>query len=117
MTRALEGRRVDPESINSGSEDGMAGYVISQILAVKDPASLSDYRSKVGETIQQYGGKFIVRGGAVQALEGRWEPRMVVIEFESPVRAREWYDSAEYRPLRDLRQHSADTQLIIIEGI
>ena len=95
----------------------MAGYVVSQVLGVKDPATLSEYRSKVEATIQRYGGKFIVRGGEVQALEGGWQPRMVVIEFESTAQAREWYDSAEYRPLRELRQRSADTQLIVIEGM
>ena len=95
----------------------MAGYVVSQVLGVKDPAGLGEYRSKVEPTLQRYGGKFIVRGGEVQALEGGWQPRMVIIEFESTARAREWYDSAEYRPLRELRQRSADTQLIVMEGI
>ena len=95
----------------------MAGYVVAQVLGVKDQAGFDEYRSKVAATIEQYGGKFLVRGGEVQVLEGDWRGRPVVIEFESAARAREWYDSAEYRPLLELRKASAETQLIIVEGV
>ena len=95
----------------------MAGYVIAQILGVNDQAGFDEYRSKVAATIEQYGGKFLVRGGEVQILEGDWRGRPVVIEFDSAARAREWYDSAEYRPLAELRQRCADTVAIIVEGV
>jgi uncharacterized protein (DUF1330 family) len=95
----------------------VAGYVVAQILGVKDQAGFDEYRLKVAATIEQYGGKFLVRGGEVQTLEGDWRAPFVVIEFESAVRARQWYDSAEYRPLLELRQRCADTQLIIVEGV
>jgi uncharacterized protein (DUF1330 family) len=94
----------------------MAGYVIAQLLGVKDPAGMDEYRSKIAATLEQYGGKFLVRGGEVQALESDWRPRLVIIEFDSVERARAWYDSTNYRPLRELRQRSAETQLIIVDG-
>ena len=95
----------------------MAGYVIVQILGVKDQAGFDEYRSKAAATVEQYGGKFLVRGGEVQTLEGDWQGRPVIIEFASTARAREWYDSAEYRPLAQLRQRCADTVAIIVEGV
>lgn len=95
----------------------MAGYVIAQVLGVKDQAAFDEYRSKVAATVEQYGGKFLVRGGEVQTLEGDWQGRPVVIEFENATRAREWYGSAEYRPLAQLRQRCADTVAIIVEGV
>jgi uncharacterized protein (DUF1330 family) len=53
----------------------------------------------------------------VDALEGGWQPTMVIIEFESAAKARAWYDSEAYRPFKELRQRSADLQLIIVEGV
>ena len=95
----------------------MAGYVIAQLLHVSDAAGFEEYRSKVAATVERYGGKFLVRGGEVQVLEGDWPGRTVVLEFDSAARAREWYDSAEYRPLLELRKRCAETRLIIIEGV
>ncbi len=95
----------------------MAGYVVAQITAVKDPAGFEEYRSKVEDTIRKYGGRFLVRGGEIRGSEGGWDPRLVIIEFESATRALEWYGSAEYRPLLELRQRSTETQAVIIEGV
>ena len=95
----------------------MAAYVIARVLEMKDPARFEEYRSGVGPVVERYGGKFLVKGGEAHALEGDWRPRMAVIEFESVARARAWYDSEEYRPLRELRQRSADVELSIVEGV
>ena len=71
---------------------------------VTDPAGFEEYRKQVPGTVEQYGGKFLVRGGQVQALEGDWKPkRIVVTEFPSIEQARRWYDSEEYRALKALR--------------
>ena len=96
----------------------MAGYVIADDGPVTDQAGIDEYRAKVGATIAQYGGRFLVRGGETQSLEGGWQPeRMAVIQFESAARAHEWYDSAEYVPLRELRQRSSGCKLIIVDGV
>ena len=94
----------------------MAAYVIGEI-EVTDPATYADYGKQVLATIQKYGGRFVVRGGAVDPLEGGWTPkRIVVLEFPTMAKAREWYDSKEYGPLITLRQKASRGKLIAVEG-
>jgi uncharacterized protein (DUF1330 family) len=95
----------------------MAGYVIANV-DVKDQAGFEEYRKLVPATIQKYGGKYVVRGGAVETLEGDWQPkRVVVLEFASVEQARRWYTSEEYRPAKALRQKAAVSDVIIVEGV
>ena len=95
----------------------MAVYVVVNVR-VTDPARYEEYRGKVPATIARYGGRYLARGGAVEALEGDWQPeRLVVLEFESMERFREWYDSPDYAPLKQLRQEVAATQFVVVEGL
>jgi len=95
----------------------MAAYAVVNVR-VTDPVRHEEYRSKVPATIASYGGRYLVRGGALEVLEGEWDPeRLVVLEFESIGRLREWYDSPEYAPLKQLRQEAAATQLVVVEGL
>ena len=72
----------------------------------------------VPASLEAYGGKFLVRGGAVEKLEGDWKPsRLVVLAFDSVEQAKRWWNSDEYREARDLRQASADTRMIVVEGV
>ncbi len=85
---------------------------------VTDPARYEEYRAEAPATIERYGGRYLARGGAVEVLEGDWDPqRLVVLEFESMERFREWYDSPEYAPLRRLRGEAAATQFAVVEGL
>jgi uncharacterized protein (DUF1330 family) len=94
----------------------MAAYVIGEI-DVTDPATYDDYRKQVGATVQKFGGKFIVRGGSAETLEGAWAPkRIVVLEFPTMAEAQKWYRSPEYAPLIKLRQKAARGRLIVVEG-
>jgi uncharacterized protein (DUF1330 family) len=94
----------------------MAAYVIGEI-EVTDPAVYDDYRKQVPATISKYGGRFIVRGGKAEALEGGWSPkRIVTLEFPSMEQAQKWYRSAEYAPLIKLRQRASRGKLILVEG-
>jgi uncharacterized protein (DUF1330 family) len=94
----------------------MAGYAIAEV-DITDPALFEQYRSQVVPTIEKYGGRVLVRGGPSETREGDWRPRrLVVVEFESVARAREWYESPEYAPLIELRKRAAKTQLVIVEG-
>lgn len=94
----------------------MAAYVIADV-EVHDPAGYEEYRSQTAATVAQYDGRFLVRGGAVSPIEGEWSPeRVIVIEFASVERAREWVDSPEYSAIKVIRHRTARTNLIIVEG-
>jgi uncharacterized protein (DUF1330 family) len=95
----------------------MSAYVIVQIEIV-DASLYERYKGLAPASIAVYGGRYIARGGRSEVLEGEWEPRRVVIlEFESVERARQWLESPEYREARALRHRSARTQMIIVEGL
>ena len=94
----------------------MAAYVIGEI-EVTDQATYDDYRTQVPATVTKYGGRFIMRGGKVETLEGGWAPkRIVALEFPSMEQAQKWYRSAEYAPLIKLRQKASRGKLILVEG-
>ncbi|HUF20891.1 MAG TPA: DUF1330 domain-containing protein [Burkholderiales bacterium] len=95
----------------------MSAYLIAEV-EVRDPQGYDEYRKLVGPTLQKYGGKFLVRGGRVESLEGGWNPaRIVVLEFESTEQARRWYASPEYTVARDIRQKASDGRFILVEGV
>lgn len=94
----------------------MAAYVIGEI-EVTDPALYEEYRKQVLAVVTKYGGRFVVRGGKVDAKEGGWNPkRIVVLEFPSMAQAQKWYHSPDYEPLIKLRQRASKGKLIIVEG-
>jgi uncharacterized protein (DUF1330 family) len=95
----------------------MPGYVIAEV-EITDPAGFEEYRKQVAPTIEKYGGRYVVRGGASQLLEGDRPPaRLVVIEFASVEQARRWYDCEEYRGPKALRMKSARSRLVLVEGV
>ena len=94
----------------------MSAYVIGEI-EVTDAAVYEDHRKQVAATVQKYGGRFVVRGGKVEALEGGWSPkRLVMLEFPSMEQAQKWYRSSEYAPLIALRQRASRGRLVLVEG-
>jgi len=95
----------------------MAGYVIVEI-EVTDPLGYEEYKKLAGATVTKYGGKYIVRGGAVETLEGDWQPkRIVILQFENVPRAKEWLNCPEYREPRKMRHRTAKTKMIVVEGL
>ena len=95
----------------------MSAYVIVEVN-ITDPDQYAEYRKVVPATIEKYGGRFVVRGGAVETKEGDWSPaRIVVLEFPSMERARSWYHSPEYAPALAMRLKSANAKLILVEGV
>lgn len=95
----------------------MAAYIVVEVR-VQDPVRYADYRAMVPTSLEKYGGEFIVRGGAVETLEGDWQPeRFVVIRFETVERAKAWYDSEEYRAAKELRHATSQGKMILVEGV
>lgn len=94
----------------------MPAYVIVDVT-VNDPAAFEEYRLATPATVAAYDGRFLARGGAVEALEGQWLPkRLVMIEFPSIERAKQWLISPEYSAIKDIRHRAADAKMIIVEG-
>ena len=95
----------------------MAGYVIVND-DITDEALFEEFRSQVRATVEAHGGKYHVRGGATEVVDGDWTPgRLVVIEFESVERAKAWLSSPEYSELRKIRLQAARASVIIAEGV
>jgi uncharacterized protein (DUF1330 family) len=84
---------------------------------LRDPEGIRPYSAGVAATFEPFGGRYIVRGGRIAALEGPAPgARTVIIEFPSMDRARAWYDSDAYRALMPVRQRSGISRTYIIEG-
>jgi len=95
----------------------VSAYVIVEIEVV-DPVGYEEYKKLAGATVDKYGGKYIVRGGKMAVLEGDWKPnRIVVLQFESMERAKEWLNCEEYREPRKMRHRTAKTNMIVVEGV
>ena len=95
----------------------MTAFVIVEI-EVRDPEAYENYKSLVPASVEAYGGRFIARGGTTESLEGEWAPeRIVVLEFPSLERARQWWASPEYSDAKAIRMRSARTRMIVTEGI
>jgi uncharacterized protein (DUF1330 family) len=95
----------------------LAAYLIIEI-AVNDPAVYARYREAVSFNLAAAGGTYLVRGGEVEVLEGDWRPnRMVVVRFDSADQARRWWNGTGYAELKAMRQRSAKTNMILVEGV
>ena len=96
----------------------MAAYVIGDIGEIRDQETYAKYRAQVLATIEKYGGRFLVRGGAHETLEGKWRPgRVVVLEFPDMAAAKAWHSSKAYAPLLKLRQSASEGSLVAVEGV
>lgn len=95
----------------------MVAYVIVDI-DVTDAQDFEEYKRLAQLAVAAYGGRYLARGGKTEALEGGWNPRrLVILEFESLVRARQWYESPEYLAARESRRTSATFRMLVTEGI
>ncbi len=94
----------------------MAAYVIADI-DVQDAAAYQEYAALVPGTLEPFGGRFLVRGGDHEVLEGTWQPRrLVVLEFPDAVHARQWYASDAYVAAVAIRHRASAGSVILVEG-
>ena len=95
----------------------MSAYVVVEIV-VNNPEAYEEYKNLAPQPIAAYGGKYIARGGRAENLERDWQPnRIVILEFESVAKAKQWLDSDEYRTARALRHKYATSNMIVVEGV
>jgi len=95
----------------------MAAYVIVEV-EVHDPVQYEDYKKLTPASLLPFQGKFVVRGGAAEALEGSPDPqRIVVLEFPTRALAKKWWSSPEYGPAKALRQRISTTRMLLVDGV
>jgi uncharacterized protein (DUF1330 family) len=95
----------------------MPAYVVVEI-AVHDAQTYEQYKQLAPPAIAAYGGRYLARGGATEALEGEWNPpRFVILEFPTVERARAWWSSPEYAAAKAMRQASTETRMLLVEGL
>lgn len=95
----------------------VSAYIIADVL-VEDSAEYEQYKWQVPASVARYGGRFVVRGGRAENLEGDWQPnRIVVLKFPSLEQARKWWASEEYAPAKAIRLRAASSRLIVVEGM
>ena len=91
---------------------------IAVLVDIKDPETYARYIKLAPPSIKLYDGRYLVRGGRKENLEGTWHPpRFVILEFPSMDRAREWWSSPEYAEAKALRHQCADTEMLLLEGL
>jgi uncharacterized protein (DUF1330 family) len=95
----------------------MTAYVIVDIN-VHDPVRYEEYKKLAAPTVELCGGKYIARGGRTETLEGDWSPsRLVILQFDTLEQAKEWLNSPEYSGPRKIRNETATSSMVVIEGI
>lgn len=95
----------------------MPAYVVVEIT-MNDAETYERYKQLAPPSIAAYGGRYLVRGGKTEILEGKWNPpRFVILEFPTAQQARAWWESQEYAPAKALRQKCAGTEMILVEGV
>lgn len=95
----------------------MAAYIIVEVK-IQDKETYEEYKKLTPASMAPFGGKFIVRGGSTETLEGDWQPeRVVILEFPSVEKAKAWWSSDLYAPAKAIRQRTAKTKMIVLEGV
>jgi len=95
----------------------MPAYVVLDIQVI-DPDAFAKYKELGPPSVVEFGGRYLARGGRVETLEGSWLPsRLVILEFPTAELGRAWWASAEYGPAKAIRQASARTEMLLIEGV
>jgi len=97
--------------------EGAKAYVLVDV-DVTDPQAYQTYKEAAQRAVAAHGGRYIVRGGAAEVLEGDRRPgRLVVLEFADAAAARAWFHSPEYQAAAKLRRAASTASFILVEGV
>jgi len=95
----------------------MPSYVIVEVK-VHDPGKYEEYKKLAFPEVKKYGGKYLTRGGKAEKLEGTTDPnRVVILEFESFDKAKEWWNSEGYTKARKIRYEASESRMLVVEGL
>lgn len=111
-----------PQTIRGQQVKTAPAYVIAEVAKdptkTQDPAAAQKYRAETPKTLIPYGGRYLVVGGKVQAVEGEGpKGQLVIIAFDSLEKARGWYDSPAYEAIKAIRRNSTNSRILIAEGV
>jgi uncharacterized protein (DUF1330 family) len=96
----------------------MSAYYLVDVREIKDAAKMEDYRARVAPVVEKFGGRYIVIGGPFEVVEGSYQPVFpVMIQFPSLDDARRWYNSEEYRELKQLRLGATVSNAVFMTGV
>lgn len=95
----------------------MPAFVVLDV-DILDPQAYEQYKALAPASVTAFGGSYVVRGGHTEILEGTWAPkRIVILKFDSVERAKQWLDSPQYRPAKEIRHRAARSSMIVTEGL
>lgn len=87
-------------------------------VEIHNPELYEDYKKLSLPAVEAFGGKFVVRGFPTESLEGDWNPqRLVVLEFPSVSRAKEWYNSELYTTAKNIRLQASIGKMLVVESV
>lgn len=95
----------------------MACYVIAD-MNITNPEQFAELIEVTPATVQQYGGKYLIRGGSFAVAQGDWTPsRLVAIEFAGMDQARAWFDSPQFERPKQIQARSSNSNFVFVEGV
>ena len=95
----------------------MPAYFFVDVREIKDAAKMETYKARVTSVVEKFGGRYLVRGGPFEVVEGYWRPVFpVLVEFPSMEAARRWYDSEDYRELKQIRLSATSGSGVFMSG-
>jgi uncharacterized protein (DUF1330 family) len=95
----------------------MSAYLIVDVTRIHDPEAYERYKKQVSPGMAAAGGQYLARGGAIDVLEGEWQPhRLILVRFDVASDARRWWASEAYAPMRELRRSSTHCNMLIVNG-
>ncbi len=92
--------------------------MIVEAKEVMDKEKYGEYIKRVPQTIEEFGGEYLARGGKVKVVSGDWNPaRLIIVKFDSMEKFQAWWNSPEYRAVAPLREQATKTNAVVVEGV
>jgi uncharacterized protein (DUF1330 family) len=101
----------------SATIGNMPAYALAHLRDIRVHADIVEYLDRIEATLTPYGGRFLVHGPKVEVREGSWPGTVVIIEFPTAERARDWYESPAYQDILPLRTRHIDGDAVLLEGV
>ncbi|MDW3204469.1 MAG: DUF1330 domain-containing protein [Alphaproteobacteria bacterium] len=95
----------------------MPTLAIAAITDVNFGNGIVDYLRRIDDTMEPFGGRYLVHGGPKAVLEGDWPGDVVILEFPDRTSAEDWYASDAYRAIRPLRTENSKGDVILIDTV